>query len=243
MWTSSRVMKTWDTNACWVGVIIEHKNLTLESDSAHFYSKDNKMTAYSDVYIHQADSLKLYADSVLYDGNSEQAEAFGNVVLENDSLILLTEEVRYDRVREKFYYPNYGEVKDSANTLTSIEGIYDLQKKAFNFYGDVHMYDENYDIFTDTLLYTTDDKVAYFYGPTDIIHEADSAFAGQGKYYSQQGILYTSLSAQAVYDQQTLKADSLYYDKEKKIGEAWRDVVLIDSAKKNDYSRGLLLLR
>ena len=221
-------------------VLIQHKNLILESDSAYFYSGANKMKAYSNVYLHQADSLSLYADSLLYDGDSEVAKAFGDVVLESDSLILTTEELRYDRLHKKFYYPNSGTVKDSTNTLESVEGFYELEKKQFYFYQDVHMYNENYDAFTDTLLYYTEDKIAYFYGPTDIIHGKDSAFAGQGKYYSEKGILYASISSQAVYDRQTIKADSLFYDKVKKVGEAWNQVELIDSTQKTiirgDYS-------
>lgn len=212
-------------------VVIRHKNLILESDSAYFFPKSNKLKAYSEVYIHQADSVRLYADSVYYDGATELISAFGNVLLENDSLVLTTEELYYNKAQEKGYYPDKGTIRDNVNILKSIEGTYFMADKRFDFVGDVHMYNDQYTIFTDTLHYETTQKVASFYGPTDIIRGSDSAFAHKGRYYSVEGILYTSFLERAIYDKQSLKADSLFYDRFSERGEAWRNVVLKDSTK------------
>ena len=46
---------------------------------------DKEVYAYGNIIIQQGDSINVFADSLVYDGETEIADLFGNVVLEKDS--------------------------------------------------------------------------------------------------------------------------------------------------------------
>ena len=82
---------------------------------------------------------------------------------------------------------------------------------------------------SDTLSYNTFSKVAYFYGPTYIYSEENTIFCRYGWYNTNEN---TSQFSKGVWIQgkdNKLVADSLLYNRNTGIGQAFRNITLIDT--------------
>ncbi|MFV0501117.1 MAG: OstA-like protein, partial [Bacteroidales bacterium] len=86
-------------------VEFEHEDMKMYCDSAIFNEKENRFTAFGNIYINQKDTLKIWGDELYYDGQTKVAELIGkkikmkdkNLILETDYLVLerLLNTVRY----------------------------------------------------------------------------------------------------------------------------------------------------
>jgi lipopolysaccharide export system protein LptA len=127
---------------------------------------------------------------------------------------------------------------DKKNRLTSTEGDYIPSTKEANFYNNVYLKSlsekDTLDIYTDTLYYNTNTHEADFFSPTTI-------FNGQGTIYSTEGTYNTDSNVGNLYSHSkvvmnrgtTLEGDTLYYDRKTGIGEAFSNMVLVDSVRQS----------
>jgi len=78
-------------------VIFTHEGTLLFCDSAYFFQKENKINAYSNVRIKVSDTLDIYGDTLIYDGNTKIAEIINNVKLVDNNTTLTTNYLNYNR--------------------------------------------------------------------------------------------------------------------------------------------------
>lgn len=171
-------------------------NTNIYCDSAYFYDATNRAIAYGHVHvIDHVDSIDLSGDYLEYTGNNGIAKMRKNVILKDDSTTLYTDFLDYNRNTETGYYENGGKLIDSTNVLTSKRGYYYAQTKKALFLDSVYLNNPDFDLETDTLNYSTVDKVAISEGETlGVSAEGDSL-------YSEAGFLYKSkLKYSEVYD-------------------------------------------
>src|ERR1035437_1064798 len=62
-----------DLNRLLGNVVLKHKEVKMTCDSAYYFKKKNQVRAFSKVHIEQGDTLNLYTDYLLYDGELETA--------------------------------------------------------------------------------------------------------------------------------------------------------------------------
>src|SRR6056297_637220 len=136
-------------------VEIRHKDIFVWCDSAYTYSGTNRVDAFGNVHINQADTLDLYADKIFYNGDRSFARAFNNVKLINKSTILYSDTLDYDLEQNIGYYDDTGKIIDSTNVLTSIIGRYLIDEDMIHFYREVEAWNDNYTLSGDTMLYNT----------------------------------------------------------------------------------------
>ncbi len=210
-------------------------------DSAHFYDSTESLEAFGNVRMEQGDTLFVYADMLNYDGQLELAELFADpgkkVRLINRDVMLQTDVFNYDLGINLGYYKVGGVLTDKENRLESIEGEYSPSSKDANFYGHVHLNSRNekdtLDIFTDTLLYNTDTHIAELVCPSEIVNAEGTIFTSNGTYNTLTDIadLYER-SLVVTRTDRTLTGDTLFYDRKKGYGEAFGNMILVDSVKK-----------
>ena len=87
---------------------------------------------------------------------------------------------------------------------------------------------------TDTLQYYTLSEQAFFYGPTLIKSKEDVIYCENGWYDTTHDLAQFEKNAYLWSDGQQLLGDSMYYDRNKAIGEAFGNVVVKDTV--NDFS-------
>jgi len=210
-------------------VVFEHNNATMYCDSAYLYSKQNLIHAFSNVHVSRGDSLHLYGDFMLYNGDTKLGKFRNNVRLEDDETTLYTDSLDFDNAQNKAYYFDGGKIINEENTLTSIVGYYYANDDMFFYKDSVVVTTPDYTIYTDTLKYYTEEKVIFFLGPTFIFNEENELYAENGWYKTEIKQFQFNENARYQNKEKILVGDSLFYDELNGIGIAIDNIEMIDT--------------
>lgn len=185
-------------------VHIRHDSTHFYCDSAYYYESMNSFDAFQNVHINVNDSVDMYSRTMTYDGNRRFAEFFDDVQLMDDSTLLVTQYMTYDRVQHEACYPHHGVTIRGDKRLVSDIGFYRDDTKVFKLFNHVDASSPKYQLRTDTLYYDTNDEKMWFTG------------GGWMKNEHNQEII----------------ADSLLYDTQNSISKAVRNIQVTDTAYK-----------
>lgn len=210
-------------------VKLKHENTIFYCDSALRNPGQNAFNAYENVHINVNDSLDIYSDSLHYDGNTKIAELFGEVRLVDDQATLYTDYLIYNRNTRIGSYITWGRIEDADNELTSNIGYYYSRQKEFFFKDDVIVNTPDYMMYSDTLMYNTESEIAYIHGPTNIIGEKDSVYCEWGWYDTKKDIANLKINVFIQHLEQSIEADTVYYDKDAGFGEAFNNITITDT--------------
>ena len=211
-------------------VIFEHNNATMYCDSAYLFSKQNRFHAYSKVHVIRGDSLHMYGDFLFYDGNTDVGKVRNNVRLLDKETVLYTDSLDFNTVTNIAYYYDGGKIVSGANNLESKVGYYYANDDMFFYKDSVVVTSPDYVIYTDTLKYNTESKIAYFLGPTNIFNEENHLYAENGWYNTGEKKFQFNKNAIYQNKEKILKGDSLYYDDLNGIGIAVENIEMIDTS-------------
>jgi lipopolysaccharide export system protein LptA len=210
-------------------VYIRHKEILMWCDTAYLYSGTNKVNAIGHVHIKQGDTLDLYANNILYNGDISFARAWNNVVLRNKTTRLYSDTIDYDLDNNISYYNHYGKIVDSTTTLTSKIGKYYMNENYIDFFIDVKGDNEKFTLENDTLKYNTVTGKMFIEGPTTIRDSANTLYAEAGWYDSKTGKTELKRKAIIYNEKQRLKANYIKYDKLSGKGKALGSVSIEDT--------------
>ena len=214
-------------------VVFRHDSIYMYCDSACFYEKTNSLEAFDNVKMVQGDTLFLYGDHLFYDGDTQVARVRNNVRMENRTITLTTDSLNYDRIANLGYFFDGGTLLDEQNVLTSDWGEYSPATKTSVFNYEVKLVNPQFTLTSDTLRYNTDTKIASIVGPSDIDSDENHIYSELGFYYTQQGQAELLERSVLTNNGRRMTGDSLFYDRNRGIGEAFRNVELIDTINKN----------
>ncbi|HLN52531.1 MAG TPA: OstA-like protein [Lentimicrobium sp.] len=209
--------------------IFEHEGALMYCDSAHLDNATNSMKAYGRVHIKSSDTLHLYGDSIYYSGETKIAEVFSNVKLIDNQTVLTTDKLIYDRNTGIASYTTGGHIVNEDNTLDSQRGYYHTNSKDFFFRLNVVLTNPDYVMNCDTLKYNTQTKISNFKGPTTIKGKDTDIYAENGFYNTDTDIAEFNENARVRNGDQTLTGDSLYYERTRGYGQAFRNIQVIDT--------------
>ncbi|CDB97979.1 uncharacterized protein BN659_02361 [Bacteroides sp. CAG:443] len=214
-------------------VVFRHDSVYMYCDSAYYYDKISSFEAFSNVKMNQGDTLFLYGDRLYYDGNTQIAEVRMNVRMENRNTTLLTDSLNYDRVYNLGYFFDGGTLMDEQNVLTSEWGQYNPGTKQSVFNYNVKLVNPQFTLTSDTLEYNTASKIANIVGPSDILSDNNHIYSEKGTYNTMTGKAYLLDRSVLTNEGKQLTGDSLFYDRNEGLGEAFRNMVLTDTVNKN----------
>lgn len=210
-------------------VEFEHGNALMTCDSAYLNNKEQTFNAFGNVHMTQNDTLNIYANNLLYDGKSRMAYLRNNVKLENTTTTIYTDSLDYDRVQNLAYYFNGGSIVDSTNTLISDYGQYSTQTNDAEFSDNVKLTNDRMTLTTDHLIYNTRSQISNILGPTTIVSDSGIIYSDNGFYDTKNNVGILLDRSKVVSKGKTLIGDSIYYDGVKKFGEAFGNMIIIDS--------------
>lgn len=212
-------------------VEFRHGNTRLFCDSALYFRDFNLVHAYSNVQINQGDTVNLFCDSLKYNGKTNISKLLSNVRFRDNEYLMLTDSLEYDGNRSVGYYTNHAQISSIKNDmkLTSVKGFYYSESKIFYFKDSVHVSDEKYELFADTLEFRTIPSEAHFHGPTTILMDTSRLECHKGFYNTNSGIAQLHQGATFLEKGRILYADSLFFDQPNDIGEGFCNVMLFDS--------------
>jgi lipopolysaccharide export system protein LptA len=205
----------------------EHQGTVMYCDSAYQY-KSNSIEAFSRVHLVQGDSIDLYGDYLKYDGNTRIAQIRRNVKLIGRNTELRTSELDFNVGTSTGYYTRHADIKSGDNKLKSRIGYYYSRTEMYHFIDSVVLENPDYTIYSDTLKYHTLTKVAYFFGPTEIIGDSSYIYCEDGWYNTETDISTLMDHALVRNKKQTIKGDSLYYERNTGYGVGYYNIELTD---------------
>jgi lipopolysaccharide export system protein LptA len=216
-------------------VVFRHDSSFMYCDSAYFYERDVSLEAFGTVRMEQGDTLFVYGDYLFYDGNIELARMRRNVRMVNvqqDSSIvtLYTDSLDYNRITNICYYFEGGRVVDVENELTSVYGQYSPGTKIAVFNDSVCLTNPNFVLYSDTLEYSTETKIATILGPSVIESDSGTVYSTRGWYDTQENTSLLLDRSQVFSGEKILTGDSLLYDRANGVGTAFGNMTLRDTA-------------
>lgn len=217
----------------WVGNIrIRHKDVLIWCDTAYTYEGNNKVDAYGNVHINQADTLHLYANKIFYNGDINFARAYEKVKLLNKKTTLYSDTLDYNLANRIAYYDDRGKIVDSISVLTSVIGRYFVNEDMVHFYREVRGHNEKYNLESDTLKYNTKSGMCYIEGPTTIRDSVNTLYAEDGWYNSKNGEAELIKKPVVNNEKQKLTAKFIQYNRQNGNGKATGKVRIDDSDNK-----------
>ena len=209
-------------------VMIEHKDMYMECDSAMQYIADNIIQAYSNIHIIQQPCTHIWADSLHYDGDTRIVHLFGDVILTDERMQLSTSHLIYYMNTRIGTYIGGGVITQDGAMLTSDKGYYYGASDDLVFKKDVVLIHPDYQIYTDTLKYNIISKIAYFKGPTTIKNQEATIYCERGFYDTKNEYALFGRKTHLINPPQELYADTMSYSHKTGIGKAFRNVHWID---------------
>ncbi len=194
-----------------VGNVEFQQNTTnIKCDSSHFFRSENRLEAFGHVHITD-DSVDITSIRLEYDGNTKIAKLRQQVVFEKLAKAkLFTDFLDYDRVKNEARYFNGGKLIDTANTLNSAKGYYDLRTNLASFKKDVVGENKEYTLTSDTLQYNSTTKVVYFRAFTKLVDkEGKTAIYEHGTYDTRRK---TSTLSSGEMETPSYKIKADYFD-------------------------------
>jgi lipopolysaccharide export system protein LptA len=166
-------------------VIFIQNKTTIYCDSAHFFKKKNSLDAFGKVRITEGDSVTITGRKLEYDGDKKLAKLRTNVVFTKlGTATLYTDFLDYIRPTNMAYYYNGGKLVDSANTLTSSKGYYNLNNNLASFKRNVKVVNPDYIMTADSLQYNARTKLIYFVTETTVVNKDSSTFVYERGVYN-----------------------------------------------------------
>lgn len=213
-------------------VIFTHENTIGYCDSAFNYVNENYIIAYGNpVKIFINDSVTLYGDQVIYNGNTKITNIIGKVILQDNTSALYTNSLMYDNNNDVGYYTTWGKMINQTDTLTSDLGYYYTKDKIVFLNSNVYFVNESYTMNCDSLRYNTLNEVIYFISRTKLVSDDNVILTNSGWYDTKNDLALLIDSVELFNRDQKLTGDSLYYDRNTKFGIGWNNVIVHDTTK------------
>ena len=209
-------------------VALKYTDATLFCDIAEVNSKTNDFKAWGKVYINQVGQLKAWGDSLIYDGVAGVGKLYGDVKMKSENSLLKTSLLYFDKNRELVYYLNGANTIQEDSKIYSKKGFYNTSSKYLNLKDSVKVENSEYNIKSDTLEYSTTSRTSYFLGPTFIELAKEKIYCESGFYNRTLEVGQFEKNAVLKQNEQSLMADSIYFEKRTNFSKAYRKVVLID---------------
>ncbi len=209
-------------------VKLYHANTFMYCDTAIL--RDNRLKMRHNVVLLQNDTIKIFSDSLRYDGDSLVAHFYGDIILENGpTKKLYTSYLKYDVKNKIAYYTRNARLEDQGSTLISKRGRYVLNDKMAYFYENVQAKGKDFILIGDSLAYNTTDQKATFLSPVRIKKDTSEVFSNTGWFDMDDKTGQFIGNAQYLEGKTRAAADTITYDSQMDV------VILSSSTRKSEY--------
>lgn len=127
-----------------------------------FIFPNKQIEAFNNVEMLQDDSIRIFSDTLYYDGITRFARLRQNVVLTDTSMTMFTEKLNYDLKTRIAYFPEQSLIESDSSTLVSKRGTYNANTNEAYFQDSVRITNPNYKLTADSLAFNTQTEVATF---------------------------------------------------------------------------------
>lgn len=196
-------------------VHLKQQEMHLWCDIGFMYP-NKQVEAFDNVEMLQDDSIRIFSDTLYYDGITRFARLRQNVVLTDTSMTMFTEKLDYDLNTKMAYFPEQSLIESDSSTLISKRGTYNANTNEAYFIDSVRITNPNYKLTADSLAFNTKTEVATFLGPTKVYNEEKMVYCEDGYYDSKNN--YAELYKSARFEnyengkEEIATGDTIIYD-------------------------------
>ena len=193
-------------------------HVELSQDSVYMYcdtaviENKNDVFANGKVIIQQGDSITVFADSLIYNGETGIADLFGEVVLLNGEQRLFTNRLTYDLNTKIASYFDRATLTNQSAQLTSKRGYFYVEEDVAYFKDSVVVIDTNFILRADTLQFNTATKIVDFLGPTLIRNDSIRVYCEAGFYDTENELAEFRENAQFEKNLQQARGETISYN-------------------------------
>lgn len=128
----------------------------------------------------QNDTIRLFADSLVYNADSLLAYLYGDIIMENGSKRLYTSKLSYHLGTKTARYNENALLEQDSSQVLSQRGTYFVEDKLVIFKDDVTVTGKDFLLTADSLGFETDTQAARFLAPTRIVRDTVEIYAEKG---------------------------------------------------------------
>lgn len=209
----TKLVKLGDTSVVKLvgSVFLFHNGAIISCDSAYRYS-EKRIEALGNVIINQ-DSLYIYGDKVVYNGETEIAQVYSKLIKAIDGDAVMYTRQMYFNTREKLGYFSQGAtMQQGGNLLEAENGTYNTETKIVTLDNRVAMENEEYVLKTKALIYDQFKETAFFNTLTNIWNvKGEYLQADKGNYEKAPKIYNFEKNSYILTKEQECWSDSLTY--------------------------------
>jgi len=192
----------------------------MKNNIAHF---GNRTKIYGDQYIE--------ADSLYYNGAEKLSRAYGNAIIQQDSLYVEADTVFYNQSTNEGEAYGNAYVNNKGAEIMGNSLLFNDETGKGKAYGSAYYYDEKTEIEGDTILFNRTSGEAEVKGRAYIINEG-TQLGGDHVAFNEQSGEGEIIGDALTIDEKgaVIKADTLQFNQEKGRGNAFGNVVYKDTA-------------
>ncbi len=213
-------------------ILVEIDGATIQCDKALLFPDKNFIEVFGNVILKQGDTITQTSKYGDYDGNKKIARAWGDVVLNNQTMELQTEKLHFDRTKQELYYNTFGTIKDETNTLTSNKGRYFLKTSKFQAITNVKIVNPDNTLTGKHLDYYTNTGIVKVSGPTIIKGKDNTIFTDKGWHNTKTKLSKLTKNSKIIYKDRWIESDTIFQDDTKKFAYASGHVKITDTINK-----------
>ncbi|MDR1227363.1 MAG: hypothetical protein LBK47_10805 [Prevotellaceae bacterium] len=213
-----------------IGNVKLYHNATTMTCDSAYSYPDNRFEAFGNVVVNK-DTLWLYGDYMDYQSSTDMGKVRGKLVtLFDGATRLRTQHLDFNTSTNEAIFYSGGTIDKATNLLESDRGRYLSDRKLAIFYDKVEMKNEEYRLKSDSLHFFTEEERAVFFRQTYIW--SDSGFlAGKYGYYDKRADhVFLAKNAYVQSRGQEAWSDSAHYYRSVEEGELFGNIQLYDSA-------------
>jgi len=194
-------------------VKVYHEGTFMYCDTAVL--RGNDLRTYFNVVLLQNDTIKIFADSLHYNGDSLVAYLYGDIILENGpDKKLYTSYLKYDVKNKIAYYTKNAKLIDKNAVLISKRGTYHLNDKTAFFYQNVKITGDDFELVGDSVSYNTITQLSTFLSPVRITKDSSNIYSQKGWFNLGNKIGDFIGNAQYLKNKTQARADTISYNGE-----------------------------
>lgn len=197
----------------WLGgeVRLRHDSTYLFCDTA--YLQGSRVDAVGNTSVVQGDSLRIFADTLIYDGSTGIAILSGRVLMQNGEQQLITDRLTYDTKAREASYGTGAWLRNGDTRIYSRNGTYMVGPRTAWFRDSVQVVSPDFRLRADSMYYVVPEDRVYFTGPTRIRQGRSDLYCESGYYALSDGYGWFETNAQFADTVRTATADRIFYDR------------------------------
>ncbi|OWY24733.1 hypothetical protein C7N43_27530 [Sphingobacteriales bacterium UPWRP_1] len=164
-------------------VMLQQGEVTMHCDSAMFYFEDNNIEAFGNIHIAQGDSVNIYSDRLLYNGNKQKATLYDRVKLNDKTTDIKADTLYYFVASKKAVLQNNVFMTDKKNDVYADKVEYFVNTKKAELYNNVRLTDGKVNITAQHMDYDVNSQEGTYSGGGKLVDGSTTLTSEKAHYY------------------------------------------------------------